>query len=175
MKRRKLTEEQIDAVVRLFPNHSKRELKELTGVGLTSIDRIQAKYKLRKTPEHLHNMGVRAGKASNVARGGDNSACYTPEAIAKRVATLKETRRIEETRRKWGLEQLTRIRLQHGTKDKHDQAWYLRRLGYVLDEKNLTAYYTPDTHRASRLESLGRGGKTKYMRCYYDFKPLNND
>lgn len=174
MKAKRLTEEQINAVVHLFPNHSKRELKELTGVGLSSIDRIQAKFGLRKTPEHLHNMGVRAGKASNIARGGDNSACYTPEAIAKRVAAYKERRRVEETRRRWGLEQLTKIHLQHGTKEKHDQAWYLRRLGYVLDERTLTAYFTPETHRARRLEALGRGGKTKYMKCYYDFKPFES-
>lgn len=174
MRGKKLTEEQINAVVKLFPNHTKRELHDMTGVGFSSIDRIQRENGLRKSREHLHRMGVKAGKASNVARGGDSSACYTPEAIAKRVKTFKETRRIEDTRVRWGLPQLTRIRLRHGCKYQQDQRSYLKSLGYILDDKNYIAYYTPDTHRATRLEKLGRGVNKGAMRCFYDFKPIES-
>lgn len=174
MQGKRLTEEQINAVIRLFPNHTKNEIHELTGVGFSSIDRIQAGYGLRKSPEHLHNMGVRAGKASNIARGGDSSACYTPEAIAKRVATYKKTYQIEDMRVRWGFEQRTKIRLKHGLKQAQDQAWYLRSLGYIIDGKNFIAYWTAETHRAARLESLGRGNARGPIHCYYDFKPYQS-
>ena len=173
MRGKRLTEEQIEAVVRLFPNHTKRELHDLTGVGYSSIDRIQRDNGLRKSPEHLHAMGVKAGKASNVARGGDSSACYTPEAIAKRARSYKKTYRIEEARRRWGLPQLTRIRLRHAPHELHNQASYLRSLGYVTDVANFVAYYKPETHRASRLEKLKRGEAKGPLHCYFDFKPYD--
>ena len=166
-----LTSEQIRLVVRLFPDHTKKEIRELTGVGLSSIDRIQSRYHLRKSPEHLHNMGVKAGKASNLARGGDSSACYTPEAVAKRVASYKARYKTEDMRARWGLPQQTKMRLQHGTKHYHDQTSYLRHLGYVVDEVQKVAYFTPDTHRATRLEKMKRGERKGEFHCYYDFKP----
>ncbi len=174
-KGRLLTDEQVRQVRILFPNHTKHEIRSITGVGLSSIDRIQAKYHLRKSAEHLHNMGVRAGKASNIARGGDSSACYTPEAIAKRVKTYKETYRMEDMRTRWGLEQRTKIRLPHGTKHYRDQISYLKGLGYIVDETKKVAYYTPGTHRARRLESLQRGGTKGPMRCYFDFRPYDGE
>lgn len=171
MQGKRLTEEQIQAVIRLFPDHTKKEIHDLTGVGLSSIDRIQARHGLRKSPKHLHNMGVRAGKASNVARGGDSSACYTREAIAKRVATYKKTYQIEDMRVRWGLRQLTKIHLKHGLKQAQDQAWYLRTLGYIVDKDTLTAYWTASTRRATRLEKLKRGESKGPFHCYFDFKP----
>lgn len=162
-----LTQEQIDEVRRLFPDHTKPELKAITGVGLSSIDRIQARYHLRKSPEHIHNMGVKAGKASSKARGGDNSCCYTPEAIAKRVESYKRTFREEQVRRKWGLQQLTKIKVLKQPKAKCSQRYYLKHLGYILDEQNCVAYYTQETTRAVKMER----GWSKRIRNYYKFKP----
>ncbi len=170
---KRLTREQIRAVIRLFPNHTKKEIRNLTGVGLSSIDRIQMQYRLRKSAEHLHNMGVRAGKASNIARGGDSSSCYTPEAIAKRVASYKERYQMEDMRARWGLPQLTKMRLKSGPKHYHDQTSYLRHLGYIVDKEKKIAYYTADTHRATRLEKLKRGEKKGEFHCFYDFKPYD--
>jgi hypothetical protein len=172
MRGKRLTDEQIMAVVRLFPNHTKRELHDMTGVGYSSIDRIQKDNGLRKSREHLHNMGVKAGKASNIARGGKSTACYTPQAIAKRVETYKKRYREEDMRVRWGLPQLTKIRVKRGNKGAIDQASYLRSLGYVTDSKNFVAYYTEKTHRARLLEKLGRGGRSKSARCFFDFKEL---
>ena len=171
MRGKRLTEEQIKEVIRLFPDHTKRDLREMTGVGYSTIDRIQRRYGLRKSLKHLHNMGVRAGKASHIARGGDSSACHTPEAIAKRVATRKKTYQMEEMRRRWGFPQLTKIRLKHDPKGLHDQASYLRSIGYIVDDTNRVAYYKPDTRRASRLEKLKRGEISGAFHCYFDFKP----
>lgn len=162
-----LTQEQIDEVRRLFPNHTKQEIRELTGRGLSTIDRIQARFHLRKSPEHIHNMGVRAGKASSKARGGDNSSCYTPNAIAKRVESYKKTFREEQVRRKWGLQQLTKIKVLKQPKAKCSQRSYLKKLGYILDEQNCVAYYTDETTRAVKMER----GWSKRIYNYYKFKP----
>lgn len=163
-----LTQEKVDEIRRLFPDHTKQEIRELTGVGLSTIDRIQARYHLRKSPEHLHAMGVKAGKASNIARGGDNSACYTPEAMAKRVASYRKTFREEQVRRRWGIHQLTKIKVLRQPKQKISQRSYLKSLGYVLDEPNCIAYWTPDTVRAVKMER----DWSKKVKQYYKFKPL---
>lgn len=162
-----LTKEQIDEVCRLFPDHTKQEIHEITGRGLSTIDRIQARFHLRKSPEHIHNMGVKAGKASAVARNGDNSCCYTPEAIAKRVETYKKTFREEQVRRKWGVHQLTKIKVLKQPKAKCSQRYYLKHLGYILDEQNCVAYYTEETTRAVKMER----GWSKRIFNYYKFKP----
>lgn len=163
-----LTEEQINWVRRLFPDHTKPEIREITGVGLSSIDRIQARFRLRKSKEHIHNMGVKAGRASAVARNGDNSCCYTPEAIAKRVAHYKRTFREEQVRRKWGVHQLTKIKVLRQPKQKVSQRSYLKKLGYILDEINNIAYWTESTTRAVKMER----DWSKKIHQYYKFKPL---
>lgn len=113
-------------------------------------------------------MGVKAGKASSIARGGDNSACYTPEAIAKRVANYKKTFREEQVRRKWGVHQLTKIKVLRQPKQKISQRSYLKHLGYVLDEQNCIAYWTDETTRAVKMER----DWSKKIHQYYKFKPL---
>lgn len=168
---RPLTEEQVAEIRRLFPNHTKNEIRELTGFGLSTIDRIQARFHLRKSPEHIHNMGVRAGTASGIARGGDNSACCTPEAIAKRVASYKKTFREEQVRRRWGVHQLTKIKVLRQPKQKVSQRSYLKSLGYILDEQNCIAYYTPDTTRAVKMER----DWSKRIHQYYKFKPYHEN
>lgn len=112
-------------------------------------------------------MGVKAGKASAVARNGDNSCCYTPEAIAKRVETYKKTFREEQVRRKWGVHQLTKIKVLQQPKAKCSQRYYLKHLGYILDEPNCVAYYTDETTRAVKMER----GWSKRIHNYYKFKP----
>ena len=167
---RPLTQEQIDEVRRLFPHYTKQEIREMTGRGLSTIDRIQARYHLRKSPEHIHDMGVKAGKASNIARGGDNSCCYTQEAIAKRVETYKKTFREEQVRRKWGVHQLTKIKVLQQPKQKRSQRSYLKKLGYILDEPNCIAYYTESTTRAVKMER----DWSKKVHQYYKFKPYGD-
>lgn len=164
---RPLTQEQIDEVRRLFPHYTKQEIREMTGRGLSSIDRIQARYHLRKSQEHLHEMGVKAGKASVIARNGDNSACYTPEVIAKRVESYKITFREEQVRRRWGVHQLTKIKVLRQPKQKVSQRSYLKKLGYILDEPNCIAYWTEETTRAVKMER----DWSKKIHQYYKFMP----
>ncbi len=170
---RALTDEQIDYIRHNFSDKTKYELAKEVGVSTSTVDRIQSRYHLRKSPEHLHNMGVRAGKASQEARGGKFIGNQTPEAIEKRIKSYKARYQIEDMRARWGLHQLTKMRLKHGCKQQQDQRSYLKMLGYIIDSVNYVAYYTETTHRATRLERLGRGGKKGPMRCYYDFKPYD--
>ena len=171
MKGHGLTRNQILTAVNLFPDHTNKEILAITGMSLSSLQRIQAKYHLRKSKVHLSEVGARGGSASIEARGKDVSYLNTSEAIAKRAESWKKLYRQEDARVRWGLEQQTRIRLRHGCKPLWQQACYLRHRGYEVDEKNKVAYYTKETHRAIRLEKLGRRNSTPGMRCYFDFEP----
>ena len=162
-----LTQEQINQIRKLFPDHTKPEIKAITGFDLSTIDRIQAKYHLRKSPEHIHKMAVKAGSASAVARGNDNSACYTPEAIAKRVESYKKTFREDQVRRRWGVHQLTKIKVLQQPRAKCSQRSYLKKLGYILDEQNCIAYWTDETTRAVKMER----DWSKRIHQYYKFMP----
>lgn len=170
MQGKTLTQDQIEAIIRLFPDHTKKEIAQAIGISLSSVDRVQMRYHLRKSLSHLHKMGQRAGKASSIARGGQFIGNHTPEAKAKRVETYRETYRREDMRVRWGLEQKTKIRLKHGCKRYRDQVCYLRHLGYIVDEARKEAYYTSSTHRATRLERLGRGVEKGPMRSFFNFK-----
>lgn len=165
-----LTQEKIDEVRRLFPDHTKPEIQRLAGVGLSTIDRIQARYRLRKSPQHIHDMAVKAGRASYEARGNDNSACHTPEVIAKRVASYRRRFREEQVRRRWGVHQLTKIKVLQQPKQKISQRSYLKKLGYILDEQNCIAYYTENTTRAVKMER----DWSKKVHQYYKFLPYEN-
>ena len=171
---RPLTPEQIDEVRRLFPDHTKQEIRLIVGCGSSSIDRIQARFHLRKSEEHLHNMGVRAGKASNIARGGDSSSCYTPEAIAKRVESFKRTFHEDQIRWKWGLETRTKLKVKKQPKAKCNQRSYLKKQGYIIDDEKHIAYWTEDTIRATRLERVERGVQKGAFKPFYTFKPYEH-
>lgn len=96
----------------------------------------------------------------------------TREAIAKRVETRKRMFRTERARIMFGLEQQTGIHIRTESRAKMLQRNRLQRLGYVIDDANLIAYWTPGTHRARRLERLSRGEKRGSIKCYYDFAEL---
>ncbi len=163
-----LTQEQIDEVRSLFPNHTKPEIKSILGIGLSSIDRIQAIYHLRKSPEFASYLAVKAGKASNIARGG-KALNITPEVIEKRVATYRRTLREERARVTFGLPQKTKAKVKRQPRRKCSQRAYLKKLGYILDEPNCVAYYTDNTTRAVRMERNWDG-----KRNYYKFRQIES-
>lgn len=167
-----LTEEQISYVRANFKNKTNNELASDIGVSRSTICRIQRRYRLTKSAEHIHNMGVRAGMASVASTGGRVSQANTPEAIAKRAATYKKTRDTEEIRYKWGLLQLTKIRLMKEPRAKKDQRHNLIRRGYIVDEKNLIAYYDSGTDRSWRLE---RRNASSHFKSYYHFRPYDGE
>jgi len=163
-----LTKEQI-AYIREHYKHSVNHVlaKEL-GLSRSSICRIAMKYHLKKTPEHYSAMGRKAGMASSEARGGVCFGVYTPEVISKRAATFRKTFHEDQVRWKWGLPPKTKLRVKKQPKAKCSQRTYLTHLGYILDEENNIAYYTENTHRATRMEAYTK------KKCYYKFRPYEH-
>ena len=166
----RLTDEQLNYVLDNFADMTNTELAKTIGVSRSCICNIQQRHQLKKSQEHYHLMGVKAGKASDKARGGKwPGMCQ--EVIDKRAATYNATRKSEEIRYKWGLPQKTKIKLRKEPRQKHDQRIRLEKFGYIIDEINLIAYYTPETRRAKRLEAIPRGKKVGSIKPFYEFRP----
>lgn len=160
-----MTDEQLAFILEHFANMRNQDISDAIGLSRSAICRVQKTYGLRKSKEHNHNMGVKAGKASSAARGG-KALGITPEVVAKRVESYRRTFREERARAVFGLPQKTKIRVKKQPKRKCSQRSYLKSLGYILDEPNCVAYYTESTTRATRME---RNWDKK--RNYYKFRP----
>lgn len=157
-----LTDEQIIYVRKHFKDTKNQDIADALGISKSAVSRVQKKYGLSKSKEHSHLMSVKAGKASFDARGG-RPLNLTPEVIAKRVETYRNTLRLERARRTFGLPQRTKIKVVRQPKQKCSQRAYLKKRGYILDEPNCVAYYTVDTKRATRMEAYTK------KRSYYKF------
>lgn len=149
------------------------ELAEKLGVSRSCICKLQFMYGLEKSKEHRHYIRVKAGKASDKSRGGKwPGMCQA--VIDKRVARYNETKRKEEIRIKWGLPQKTKIRIALSPIAYRKHVYYLKSLGYIIDEVRKVAYYTNDTRRARRVEKVPRGKKIGDITSYFTFMPYEN-
>lgn len=165
----RLTKEQIRYIREHFSDTPNKVLAADLGISVSSVNNIQNRYRLTKSPEHSKKMHRLSGEASaNLGRKIE----LTPETIRKRVESRHKTYLSERARVRLGLEQKTKIRIGRYERRKVKQNYYLRSRGYIIDESTLTAYYTPQTRRATRLESLQRGTKKGNIKTYYDFKEL---
>ena len=70
--------------------------------------------------------------------------------------TRKETFRKERARAAFGLPQKTKLRVKQQPRQKVLDRCYLKRRGYIIDEADVVAYWTPDTRRATRMEARPR-------------------
>ena len=166
-----LTREQIDYIRKNFADTPNKELAKYLGISLSSISNVQKKYHLVKSPEHSHAMHRLSGIASSSSWGKIE---LTPEVLKKRAASFKKTWRTENARIRFGLEQKTKIHLARCSREKVRQNYYLRQRGYIIDEKNLVAYYTPETKRATRMEAIPRGVKVGSIKPFYSFRPIDD-
>lgn len=165
-----MTEEQILFIRRNFADMRNQDIADALGVSKSAVSRIQKEFHLRKSPEQRRRMLAKAWLAS-VLTMGNKPLNITPEVIEKRVAHYKKTFREEQIRVKWGLEQLTKMRVRQEPRAKRHQRSYLKSLGYILDEPNCVAYYTPETTRAEKMER----GWSKRIHNYYTFKPIEDE
>lgn len=85
----------------------------------------------------------------------------------KTVETRKKIYAEERARVSFGLPQRTKIRVKRQPRQKILDRSYLKRRGYILDERNNIAYYTPETRRATRMEAKPKR--------FYTFKPYEQD
>lgn len=161
-----LTEEQVEYIRTHFATTTNPVLAKAVGVSVAAVCNVQKRFGLRKSKEHNSAMGRKAGVASSVARGGV-ALNITPEVIQKRVAKYRQTFREEKARWVFGIPQKTKIRVKQQPRRKCSQRSYLKKLGYILDERNNIAYYTDSTTRAVRME---RNWDKK--RNYYQFRPM---
>ena len=161
-----LSEEQIAYLKENYHNTSNEELAEAIGCSIHTIKSRRTKLGLRKDDDFLSRL------YSEVAtRCESYKRINTPEAYAKRAKTRKALYDCERVRIKWGLEQKTRRHFRTEPKSKLCQRNRLQRQGYIIDEANLTAFYTEKTKRCRRLEAIPRGVKKGTIKPYYSFAP----
>lgn len=122
---------------------------------------------LRKSAEYESARRSRCAKERGFA-----SRLNSSSAIEKRSETIRGQFKSERARVMCGLEQKTHRHLRIEPAKRLVQRNRLQRLGYVVDEKALVAYWTEVTHRAVRLEKLKRGETRGSMKCWYDFAEL---
>jgi len=172
MKRQKqkhLTASELAFLIEHYPDTPNAVLAEQMGVSLWTIKSRVTKHRLRKSPEYISR------QRSELAVKYDNGAhLNTPESRRKREQTMKERYGNDVLRVRWGLDPVSKNRhYRTEPRERLLQRNRLQRLGYIVDQETLTAYYTETTHRAPRLEKLKRGVKKGKMKSYYDFKPLS--
>jgi len=162
--KRVFTPDELDWLRANYPDRSDAELAEHLGCSVYTIKGRRWKMGLRKSAEYMSRLNrEKAIACGNAAR------LNTPEAVSKRADTVRRQVEQERIRLKWGLEQKTGRHLRQEPRGRLLQRNRLRRLGYVVDEKNMVAYWTAETHRAVRLERLQRGEKKGSIKCWYSF------
>ena len=178
-----LTEKQTAYLVRHYPNTKNDVLMEKLGLKFSTFHRIVRKLGLTKTKRFMKKCQretSEAAKASHIRNGTYPPKGYRiPRAeefrfkkgetcrdrigghreawrIRKAVATRAKTFREEKARAHFGLPQRTKLRVKKTPMKKIQDRWYLKGRGYIIDEVNLIAYWTPETRRATRLEKMPR-------------------
>ena len=186
-----LTPEQERWLVAHFKHTKNEEIGERLGISQSSVHRFARELELTKTKQFMRkvqkNTSERA-KASHLMNG-----TYPPKGyriprseefqfkkgvtniqrlgkagerkrVEKSAASRRKTFKVERARKLFGLPQQTKLRVMREPRGKTCHRWYLKKRGYILDEKELIAYWTEDTRRATILE--------KRPRQWYKFKPL---
>ena len=189
-----LTPEQERWLVAHFRHTRNEEIGERLGISQSSLHRFARELGLTKTRQfmrkqqrnaadkakesHLRN-GTYPPKGYRIPRSEEFQfkAGVTPvERLGKRrerkriersAESLRKTRREEKARMLFGVPRKTRLRVVKEPRAKTCQRWYLKRRGYILDERELIAYWTPETRRATILE--------KRPRRWYLFRPLERE
>ena len=168
-KSKHLNQAQLEQIRQLYPDHSNEEIAEVMGLSKWTIKSRAEKHGWHKSKAYIAKVNhERAVQYENYKR------INTPEAYAKREATLKRQYETERLRVRWGVHQLTKRHIRVESRARLLQRNRLQRLGYIIDQVNLIAYYTPETKRAPRIEKVPRGQKIGSIRGWYDFAPLES-
>lgn len=188
-----LTPKQEAYLVKHFKNTKNDILMERLGLKYSTFHRIVRQLGLKKTKQFMRKTQSNAtalARKANKAMGWPPKGYKIPRSeefqikpgermkdrigtrrwnsARKRAAdTWKKTFDVDRIRYKWGMTQLSNLKVSRQPRQKICDRSYLKRRGYILDEKNLIAYWTPETRRAKRLEAAPRR--------YYIFKPIDNE
>ena len=188
-----LTPEQEAYLVKHFKNTKNDVLMEKLGLKFSTFHRIARQLGLKKTKQFMRKMQRNAAdkaNASHIANGtyppkgyriprseefqykpGDKpwSRCGKrkwAKGRKKAAETWKKSFLIDRVRRINGFPQITKLKTGTTPRQKIADRSYLKKCGYILDEVNLIAYWTPETRRAVRLEAKPRR--------YYKFADYNS-
>lgn len=177
-----------------FKHTTNQEIVERLGISESTMHRIARGLGLAKSRQHMRKTQMNAAakaKASHLRNG-----TYPPKGyiiprseefrfkkgvsniqrlgkagerrrVEKSAESRRKTFREEEARALFGVPRKTRLRVVREPKGKTELRWYLKSRGYILDERELIAYWTEDTRRAKILE--------KRPRRWYRFRPLERE
>ena len=161
-----LTEEQLAYLAEHYHNTPNEELAETLGISVHTINSRRTRHGWRKDADYLKKVGHETAVANEAWK-----RLNVEKNHAKGIATRNKIYEAERVRIKWGLPQLTKRHFRTELRETQVQRNYLKRLGYIIDDAGLIAYYTPDTHRARRLERVERGVRKGSIKPFYTFKP----
>jgi len=170
-----------EAWLRKHFKHTKNaEIAERLGISETSVHRFARKWGLTKTKQFRRKVQAdvaAAAKASHLRNGtyppkgyiipGSEAYRFKPgesmksrigtrrwkQACAKAQASRAKTFRWERARRTFGVPQKTKLKVFQQPRQRILDRCYLKKRGYIIDEQNFIAYWTPETQRATRLEA----------------------
>ena len=186
-----LTPEQERWLVAHFKHTKNEEIGERLGISQSSLHRFARELGLTKTKQFMRKVQKNAAdkaKASHLRNG-----TYPPKGyriprseefgfkkgvsnlqrlgkagerrrVEKSAASRRKTFKVERARKLFGLPQQTKLRVMREPRGKTCHRWYLKKRGYIIDDRELIAYWTEDTRRSTILE--------KRPRQWYKFKPL---
>lgn len=164
-----LSDEQLAYLAEHYHDTPNEELAQKLGISIHTINTRRTRHGWKKDEAYLkkvrHETAVKneAWKRLNVSQNH-----------WKGIATRNKIYEAERARIRWGLPQLTKRHFRTESREKQVQRSYLKRLGYIIDDVKLIAYYTPETHRARRLERVERGVRKGTIKPYYTFLPWEN-
>ena len=157
---RKLPEETVSYIIEHFSDTENVILAKEAGCSPSVVNRIQHRYHLKKSKEHLHEQYSKCGKKAREMYGNPP---IDEDGVRRRTETFMKMYREEKARCAFGLPKRTNIRVRREPILKQSQRTYLRSRGYIIDRENNIAYWTPDTRRAVRMEAYTK------KRSYYKF------
>lgn len=178
-----LTQNQEAYLVKHFKHTHNAKLVEYLGISESTLHRMARKLGLKKSKQFMRKCQAATAAAAKISHLAFNT--YPPKgyripgsekhqflpghsmkekigeerwqrAKMKARETRRETFRKERARAIFGLPQKTKLRVKQQPRQKVLDRSYLKRRGYIIDETEVIAYWTPDTRRATRLESRPR-------------------
>ena len=185
-----LTEKQEAWLIKHFKHTKNAEIAAKLGVSETTMHRHARRLGLKKTPQFVAKCQremTEAAKRSHLINGtyppkgfqipGKEKGYFKigetnlqrlgpkreAERIRKATASREKTRKSERARAVFGLPQRTKLRVIPAPNAKLQLRYYLKKRGYLLDEKERIAYYTEETKRGKRIEAK--------QQPWYKFRP----
>lgn len=192
-----LTPKQEAWLVRHFRNTKNVELADHLGISQTSLHRLARELGLKKSKQYMRKCQAAttaAAHASHLKNGTYPPKGYRiprseefqfkpGETSLERIGKRMEKKRIEKSRAtrnqriaedklrvKWGIHQLTKMRLVRQPREAICQRYYLRQRGYIVERGSMTVYYDENTQRCPKMEKRKMGDPH-----FIAFKYVNKD